>query len=106
MAASRVLWILLGGVAIALIGFVLASPAPWFMLGIVTETFYPTTIPWEGKTAWRRCESAIAGQTSWPAHPADACEAMHLCINEAPLSEPQMQQLSALIRATPGCQEP
>jgi len=70
------------------------------------EEFYPATISWEGKTAWKRCDSAIAGQTSWPQSSQAACEAMFLCVNEAPLSDPQKQRLSQLIHDTPGCPEP
>jgi hypothetical protein len=72
---------------------------------LAVEEFDPATISWEGKTAWRRCDSAIAGETSWPQSPPAACRAMHLCANEAPLSEAQKQQLEQAIQATPGCAE-
>ena len=106
MIAKRALWIMIAGVAIAAIGLLFAAPIPWLMLRLSLEEFNPATISWDGKTAWKRCESAIAGKTSWPATHAAACAAMHLCINEAPLSDAQREQLLAAIRATPGCQEP
>jgi hypothetical protein len=106
MIAKRALWIMMAAVAIAAIGLIFVSPFPWLMLRLVMEDVHPAMISWDGKTAWKRCESAIAGQTSWPARPTAACAAMYLCVNEAPLSEPQRQQLSAAMRATPGCQDP
>jgi hypothetical protein len=75
-------------------------------LRIVIEELDPTSISWDGKTAWRRCDSAIAGRTSWPQSPQGACAAMHLCANEAPLSDSQKQQLAQAIRETPDCPKP
>ena len=59
-----------------------------------------------GKTAWARCESAIAGKTSWPASSQGACRVMHMCANEANLSEEQVELLYEAIRKTPGCEAP
>jgi hypothetical protein len=73
---------------------------------LVVEEMFPARIAWDGKTAWKRCDSAIAGRTSWPVAPQDACAAMHLCANEAPLVETQQRLLDQAIRSTPGCQEP
>jgi hypothetical protein len=66
---------------------------------------FPSTISWNEKDAYAKCESAIAN-ADWPKAPADACAAMHLCANEAVLSEPQTKTLYAAIRKTEGCQEP
>ena len=96
----------LAGVTAVLIMMALASPFPRLFFHMAIEELNPATISWEGKTAWKRCDSAIAGRTSWPQSPQSACAAMHLCVNEAPLSEPQKQQLSQLIHYTPGCPEP
>ncbi|MGO9543715.1 MAG: hypothetical protein ACLPPF_02845 [Rhodomicrobium sp.] len=74
--------------------------------GIVTRTFYPERISWDGHMAWARCDSALAKRSAWPASPAAACEAMHMCINEAPLSGQQTELLLDAIRNTRGCQMP
>jgi hypothetical protein len=97
---------LLAGAALVVAAAVAASPFPGLALRIVYEELHPASVSWEGKTAWRRCDSAIAGETSWPSSPGAACEAMHLCADEAPLSEPQKAALLHAIHATPGCQEP
>jgi hypothetical protein len=97
--------VLFGALAVAAI-IAWASPFPALALRMMIEELYPAAISWEGKTAWKRCDSAIAGRTSWPRSPQAACAAMFLCGNEAPLSDPQKQRLSRLIRDTPGCPEP
>ena len=66
---------------------------------------FPSTIAWNEKDAFAKCESAIA-HADWPKVPASACAAMHLCANEAVLSEPQTKALYNAIRATAGCQVP
>ncbi|HTS40970.1 MAG TPA: hypothetical protein VMH84_10580 [Xanthobacteraceae bacterium] len=99
--------IVLGVAAAVIVGIVWLLQTPLgLMIWIAKEEMFPGTIAWDGKTAWRRCESAIAGKTSWPATPEAACAAMHLCANEAVLSEEQVDQLTQAIRATPGCQAP
>jgi hypothetical protein len=59
----------------------------------------------ERKDAYAKCESAIA-HADWPKAPANACAAMHMCANEAVLSEAQTKALYVATRKTPGCQEP
>jgi hypothetical protein len=106
MTARRM--ILIGVIVTATLAAVLAlaSPFPWLpTYYLVFEDFYPERISWDGKTAWKRCDSAIAGRTSWPIAAPDACAAMHLCANEAPLVEAQKRLLKQAIRRTPGCQE-
>jgi hypothetical protein len=66
---------------------------------------FPSTIAWNEKDAYAKCESAIAN-ADWPKAPANACAAMHMCANEAVLSEPQTKALYETIRKAPGCQEP
>jgi hypothetical protein len=96
----------LTGAATALVAVAVMSPFPMMTLRIAVEEWFPATISWEGKTAWRRCDSVLAGETSWPLSPQGACAAMHLCANEAPLSPAQTQVLYRAIHETPGCQEP
>jgi hypothetical protein len=105
MISRRALWT---GIAIAVllaIVVLFATPLSWFGF-MAREELFPSTISWEGKSAWKRCESAIAGRTSWPEAPDAACRAMHLCANEAVLSEEQVDLLTQRIRETPGCQAP
>lgn len=89
-----------------LVALTLATPFPGMALRVMVEELHPASISWDGKTAWRRCDSAIAGDTSWPSSPQAACEAMHLCANEAPLTDTQRSRLAELIRGVAGCQEP
>jgi hypothetical protein len=93
------------GVVILVLLYFFATPLAW-LLFMAGEEVFPSRISWEGKTAWARCESAIAGRTSWPDAPQAACAAMHLCANEAPLSEAQRKSLYDAIRKTEGCGEP
>jgi len=106
LALRRGAIIVLVGVAAVAAAIVAISPFPGMALRIVIEELDPTSISWDGKTAWRRCDSAIAGRTSWPQSPQGACAAMRLCANEAPLSDSQKQQLAQVIRETPDCPEP
>ena len=71
----------------------------------VFRAVFPSTISWDAKDAYAKCERAITN-ADWPKAPADACAAMHLCANEAVLSEPQTKALYDAIRKTEGCQEP
>lgn len=98
--------VIFGLIALAAIGFAVLTPFPALTLRILAEALVPATISWDGKTAWRRCDSAIEGRTSWPATAPAACEAMHLCANEAPLTEPQRRALEAIIAKVPNCATP
>jgi hypothetical protein len=69
------------------------------------RAMFPSTISWNSKDAFAKCPSAIANE-DWPKAPANACAAMHLCANEAVLSEQQTKALYDVIRKTAGCQEP
>jgi hypothetical protein len=106
LTPRRVVFVVLAGALFVFVVIVLASPFPALALRMMIEELYPAAISWDGKTAWKRCDSAIAGRTSWPQSPQAACTAMFLCVNEAPLSDPQKQLLSRLIHDTPGCPEP
>jgi len=46
---------------------------------------------WGTHIASRLCDGAIAGLIAWP---SDACGAMSICTNEAPLSEAQRATLA------------
>ena len=76
-----------------------------FYVGIFRALF-PSTINWGDKDAFVKCSGAIADPRNWPPAPNYACLAMHLCANEAVLSEHQTKTLYEQIRKTPGCQEP
>ena len=91
------------GLLIATYAVVSLSPLVYHM--VLVEIF-PSSISWDGHTAFARCPSAIAGRTSWPDSPSAACEAMHLCANEARLSAVQKKSLGQIIRTTPGCEPP
>jgi hypothetical protein len=106
MTPRRFLFAALASVVVLALLAAWASPFPGMILWLAVEEIYPAAISWDGKTAWKRCDSAIAGQTSWPQSPQAACAAMHLCVNEAPLSDQQKQSLLRAILETPGCPEP
>jgi hypothetical protein len=106
LTTRRTLWAFVFGGLVGLGLIAVAVPFPGLALRVVWESLYPANISWEGKTAWRRCDGAIAGQTSWPPSPQAVCEAMHMCANEAPLTDHQKQRLAQLIRGIAGCQEP
>jgi hypothetical protein len=72
----------------------------------VFQNLFPATIWWDAKNADSKCYGAIADPRGWPASPAAACQAMHMCANEASLSERQHTALYEQISKMPGCQEP
>ena len=67
---------------------------------------FPSTISWGDKDGFIKCSGAIANPGNWPREANYACLAMHLCANEAVLSENQKKALYDQIHKTPGCQEP
>jgi len=58
---------------------------------------------WDAKDAHRNCAAAI---DAYPGNSAPPCAAMHMCANEARLSDEQRAKLLEMIRATDGCAEP
>ena len=106
MTARRVIYAGIAVAAIVAVAFLLTSRPFLLILHSAYEEMFPAQISWKGKTAWKRCDSAIAGKTSWPETPDAACQAMHLCANEANLSEEQVEMLTQVIRETKGCQAP
>ena len=90
------------------VAFALAIGATSFLgvLGFsVFRAVFPSTIAWNEKDAYAKCDSAIAN-ADWPKASTNACAAMHMCANETVLSEPQTKALYEAIRKVPGCQEP
>jgi hypothetical protein len=83
-----------------------AWPVGGLFLHVVVGSLMPSTVSWEAKNAWVKCEGAIAGTVAWPTAPAAACAAMHLCANEATLSADQVASLKSAIRRLPDCGEP
>lgn len=63
----------------------------------------PTDEDWARKDAYRLCRGAI---DLYPERPAPPCQAMHMCINEAPLTAEQQHKLLQMIRAIEGCPDP
>jgi|HubBroStandDraft_5_1064220.scaffolds.fasta_scaffold619651_2 hypothetical protein len=89
---------------------VTASPLPNF-IGLLLyaglyQGLFPSTISWDAKNAYQKCNGAIADPRVWPSEPYAACEAMWLCANEAVLTQAQHDRLYSQIRQTANCQEP
>lgn len=77
-----------------------------FLYAGVYQSLFPSAVSWDSHGAYVKCDRAIAGGSPWPATPSAACQAMHMCANEATLSAGQSQALADHIRKTPGCQAP
>jgi hypothetical protein len=91
-------------------GLLLTTPVPgivaMFLYAGVYQSLFPSSVSWDSHGAYVKCAGAIADASQWPTAPALTCQAMHMCANEATLSEAQSRALAAQIRATPGCQQP
>lgn len=100
--------VLVGGLAgvVLLWALVMGLPIAALFLRVALESFMPSTIGWNAKNDWAKCEGAIAGTVDWPPAPAAACAAMHLCANEATLSPEQEASLLSAIRRLPACGDP
>jgi hypothetical protein len=93
--------------AVALLaGLATVFPITGAVLHFALEALMPQTIGWEVKNAWRKCDDAIAGTVDWPAKPASACAAMHMCANEARLTPGQRASLTSATRRLPDCGDP
>ena len=98
-------------IAAAAVGVLVAiSPLPNFIALLlyvgVYQGLFPSTISWDAKNAFAKCYGAIDDPRQWPPGANAACQAMHLCANEAVLSDGQHAKLYSQISRTPGCQEP
>jgi hypothetical protein len=92
---------LAGAVAIAV-----TWPVAVLYLYVAFSAPNPSSISWDAKNAWLKCEGAVAGKVDWPAAPPAACAAMHLCAKQAALGVNQRETLKAAARRLPGCGEP
>jgi hypothetical protein len=72
----------------------------------IAQSLFPSSVSWDGHGAYVKCDGAIADTARWPSTPAAACQAMHMCVNEATLSASQHQALAETMRKTPGCEAP
>jgi hypothetical protein len=107
MSRRRIACAGLAAVIIAAGTIMLAPGATAFValyLNAAWRAVFPSTISWDAKDAFAKCSSAIA-TADWPKVPAQACAAMHLCANEAVLSERERRTLDEAIRKTEGCGE-
>jgi hypothetical protein len=105
---KRLLFALAGGIAaLALLaGLATTFPLAAIFLRVALESLMPQTIGWEAKNAWAKCDGAIGGTVNWPSKPALACDAMHMCANEADLSAEQRTSLVSAARRLPDCGDP
>ena len=83
-----------------LAGLVLRLAASSIVLTFFGGISHESWLGWNRHDAWRRCQGAIA---AWPDEPAPPCSALHMCANEARLSDEEYRRLEAMVAATPGC---
>ncbi|MFO1158218.1 MAG: hypothetical protein U1E60_05230 [Reyranellaceae bacterium] len=104
----KIALVLVAGLAgLAIIwALVMTLPIAALFLRVTLESLMPSTIGWDAKNAWAKCDGAIAGSVDWPSAPAAACTAMHLCANEATLTPDQQAALLGAIRRLPSCGNP
>jgi hypothetical protein len=108
MAGKRIVAFSLAGAAVIVGIFAAASG---FASGLATigfiifQSLFPSTISWDSKSAFAKCAGAIADSSQWPKSPGAICEAMHLCANEAIVSDRQKKLLEEAVRKTPDCPE-
>jgi hypothetical protein len=104
IASAIFLAVIFGGGLLLTTG--LPGVVAMFLYAGVYQSLFPSSVTWDSHGAYVKCESAIADAWQWPAAPAKACQAMHMCANEATLSDRQSRALAAQIQKTPGCQIP
>jgi hypothetical protein len=104
MAKRRVAVLAAGAAALIAVALVAMGDLPLTAIYIVYQSFFPSTISWDGKLAYAKCDAAIADPASWPKATVKACEAMHMCANEAQLSPAQLRTLAEAVQRTPGCE--
>ena len=93
---------LAGVVIVACMCAAILTPPGQIFLDAVRGSLDPSSVSWDGKSAFARCSSAIAGRSAWPVEKRAMCEAMSMCVEEAPLSTEQTARLGALMRER-GC---
>jgi len=90
-------------IAATLLAFVVGiilSPLLW----IAGDTPFPSRVSWDSKSAYVKCDGAIARPAEWPKQRNEACAAMSLCADEAVLTPAQAAALAEAARRT-GCPE-
>ena len=92
--------VIIGGALVLATG--LPNLVATFIYVGVYQSLFPSTVSWESHGAYGKCSGAIADASQWPATPAAACRAMHMCANEATLSAGQARALEEKMRKT-GC---
>jgi len=101
------LWSLAGIAAFVCVGAIWISSLPNLALLLffygVFQPLFPSTISWDDRTAWRKCEGAMADPHQWPPTSYGTCVAMQMCYSEAPLSEAQQKTLEEQMRKLAGC---
>jgi hypothetical protein len=70
---------------------------------LALDSLSPASMSWDHKSAYVKCDGAIADPALWPREPRTACAAMHMCANEAVLSEAQTKALARAALALKGC---
>jgi len=93
--------VIVGGALVLTTG--LSNLVATFIYAGVYQSLFPATVSWESHGAYVKCVGAIADAAQWPATPAAACQAMHLCANEASLSAGQTRALEERMRKTARC---
>jgi hypothetical protein len=104
MTKRRIAVLAAGAAALIAVALVATGDLPLTAIYIVYQSFFPSTISWDSKSAYAKCDGAIADAASWPKAPGEACEAMHMCANEAQLSPAQLRSLAEAVQRTPGCE--
>jgi hypothetical protein len=103
MTKRSLTWTACAAVVALALAALLGSGFPQLLFALWFASLDPESIDWDSKIAWEKCVSAISGTTRWPKTNSGACEAMHMCANEAPLDAGQAATLRALVGATPNC---
>src|SRR4029453_10286496 len=95
----------LAGLAIVWVGATIVPFAALFWQA-ARESLLPSTVSWDAKGAWGKCDGAIAGTVPWPQAPAAACGALPPCPNQPPLTPHQQASLKSAMRGLPNCGDP
>ena len=93
--------VIIGGALVLATG--LPNLVATFIYAGVYQSLFPATVSWESHGAYVKCAGAIADASQWPAAPAAACRAMHMCANEATLTAAETKALDDAIKKTKGC---
>jgi hypothetical protein len=103
MIVKRTVLFGLTGIAAIVVALSLMSGLPSTFTAAIFDSMNPSRVSWAGKSAYVKCAGAIANPVAWPAAPSEACEAMHMCANEAPLSANERRLLAEAVQKTQSC---